>query len=129
MAEIKMIPAGEEHIGAVRAIALRAWSGIWDSYRKEMGDEAFEACWAGHEERKAEAVTADMRSGRGFVAMLDGRIAGFISYAVKQDGRVGVIGNNAVDPSLRGQGIGPVMYAFILDRMRSEGVEYAQVTT
>ncbi len=42
-----------------------------------------------------------MRSGRG---------VGFISYAVKPGmPDIGVIGNNALDPEVRGHGVGPKM--------------------
>ena len=130
MSEITIVPAEEGHIPAICAIALRAWAGIWSVYRQELGDEAFETCYAGWEKRKSDAVTADMRSGRGYAALLDGRVVGFISYAVKPGmPEVGVIGNNAVDPEARGHGVGPKMYAFILDKMRQEGLRYAQVTT
>ena len=130
MAEITVIPAEEAHIPVVCDIALRAWADIWRVYRRELGDEAFETCYADWETRKTNAVTADMRSGRGFVALLDGRVVGFISYAVKPGmPGVGIIGNNAVDPAFRGRRIGPEMYAFVLDRMRRDGLLYAQVTT
>ena len=42
---------------------------------------------------------------------------------------VGVISSNAVDPEVRGHGIGPKTVCFFQDRMRQEGLQYAQVST
>ena len=76
---------------------------------------------------KTEEVARKLRSGNGYVALLNDKVVGFISYAVVGD--MGVIGGNAVDISCRGYGIAGKMYNFVLDKMRSQGLKAAQVHT
>ena len=46
-----------------------------------------------------------------------------------RDAGIGEIGNNAVHPDLRGQGIGPRMYQYAFDRLRERGMRYVKVGT
>ena len=126
---VKIIPAQEQHIEEVCDITIKAWTPIREVARRELGDELFEVFFANWQETKKADVILLMRSGRGYVAMLDDKIVGFISYCVIKDGKVGVICENAVTPDCRGMGIAPQMYNFVIEKMRGEGVLYAKVHT
>ena len=70
-----------------------------------------------------------MREGHGYVALVDGEVAGFIHYSVGGDGISAEVGNNAVSSRFRGRGIAQRMYSFIEEKMREEGVKYVTVVT
>ena len=126
---IRIIPACEEHIEAACDIAIRAWTPIRAVFRRDLGDDIYESQFTGWQESKRAGVAKGLRSGRGFVALTDGKVVGFITYHVNETTRTGEIGGNAVDPDCRGMGIGPKMYDFVLNKMREEGMEYATVYT
>ena len=68
-------------------------------------------------------------SGRGYVALVDGKIAGFIFYVIDKDKKMAYLEENAVSPKFRGLGIASKMYEFVLNKMREDGMLYATVTT
>ena len=52
-----------------------------------------------------------------------------ISYRLDQRRRIGHIGNNGVDPSHQGQGIGTWMYERVLEIFREAGMRFAEVSS
>jgi GNAT superfamily N-acetyltransferase len=64
-----------------------------------------------------------------WVAEVEGRIAGFFTFTLDQDRRIGTISNNAVDPAAQGRGLGTAMYERALDLFREARMEYARVRT
>ncbi|MEA4824202.1 MAG: GNAT family N-acetyltransferase [Clostridiaceae bacterium] len=129
MEEIVITAAESEYIEPAVQIAIAAWTPIREIFREELGDELYEGFFAGWQASKRRDVERGLQSGRGYVALLDGRVVGFISYTLSDDRKIGTIGTNAVAPDCRGKGIGPRLYAFVQERMRGEGAEFAQVET
>ena len=121
--------AEERDIEAVCAITVAAWTPIYETYRRELGDEIFETFCSDWQSGKRASVTVAMRGERGYVTERDGRVVGFISYFADTRTKTGVIGENAVAPDCRGQGIAGAQYAFVFERMREEGLTGARVTT
>ena len=124
---IVIVPTEEKHIEDCVRIALQAWTGIHEEYARQLGQDLHDRIMTGWEEEKADAVRAKQRSGNGYVALLDGKVAGFISYVVQ--GEMGVIGLNAVDADCRGHGIAGKLHAVVLDKMRQEGATVVKVHT
>jgi GNAT superfamily N-acetyltransferase len=63
------------------------------------------------------------------VAEQAGQVVGFATYYLDRGKGIAEIGNNAVHPSRRGQGIGPLMYEYVFERLRQRGVQYVTVHT
>jgi ribosomal protein S18 acetylase RimI-like enzyme len=61
--------------------------------------------------------------------LFKGEIAGFITCDIDLNKKIGTICNNAIDPDYQGKGLGKMMYNFILDVFRMEGMEAAAVAT
>ena len=114
-------------IEAAAELAVRAWTPIREIFRRDIGDELYEAFFTGWQESKKAGIRQQLSAGRGYVTKLDGKVVGFISYRV--DGKIGEIQGNAVDPDCRGMGLGTAQYRFVLDRMKEEGAEFACVYT
>jgi len=127
--EVKIVPALEEHLQAAGDIAIAAWTPIRAVFRERLGDELYDAQFTGWQEAKRSGIEAGLRSGRGYVALVDGKVVGFISYTINEASKTGEICGNAVDPNTRGLGIGPKMYEFVQEKMREEGMLYATVNT
>ena len=127
--EIVIERFSEENADAVAKIAINAWTGIHKSAREDLGDELYEAFNTGWQERKVNAVLEEMRGERGYVIKVDGVVAGFISYQINPEFKSGMICNNGVSSDFRGLGLGPRMYQFVMDKMKEEGMLYAQVIT
>ncbi len=127
--EVKIVPAREEHIEAACDIAIAAWTPIREIFRRDLGDEIYESQFTGWQKVKRDGIAQGLRAGRGYIALVGDTVAGFIHYRVDEETKTGEICGNAVNPEIRGMGIGPKMYEFVLDKMREEGMLYATVNT
>ena len=127
MSELMICRPTEQDILDACDIAIAAWIPIREVFRQEMGDELYEAFFTGWQASKREAVAAELRSPRGYVTKVDGKVVAFISYTI--NGEHAVVGTNAVSPDCRGMGIGGKQYQFIFERMKEEGALYASVHT
>lgn len=127
--EVKIVPAKEEYLEAAGDIAIKAWTPIREVFRRELGDEIYEANFTNWQEAKRKGVMSQLMEGRGFIALVDGKVVGFVSYRINEHTKTGEICGNAVDPGARGMGIGGKMYNFVMEKMRGEGMLYACVTT
>lgn len=126
---VVIVPAKEEHLQAAGDIAIAAWTPIRAGFRDLLGDELYEAQFANWQEAKRNTTCTQLMRGRGYVALLDGKVVGYISYHIHEETKTGEIVGNAVSAEARGMGIGPKMYQFVLDKMREEGMIFARVHT
>ena len=124
-----IVPAKEEHLEEVCKIAIEAWSEIHASYAELIGNELHDALFNDWEKSKTDSVKLGLMSGRGYVALVDGKVAGFISYTVNEEKCLGEILSNAVSKEYKGMGIGTKMYELVLSKIREEGMKYATVST
>ena len=124
---VVIVPCEEKHMEDALRITVQAWTIIHEEFIRCIGEDLHETVMGNWQAEKTEEVARKLRSGNGYVALLNDKVVGFISYAVVGD--VGVVGGNAVDLSCRGHGIAGKMYNFVLDKMRSQGLKAAQVHT
>ena len=64
-----------------------------------------------------------------YVAELDGKVVGYMTYKLDRERKIGIVGNNAVSPAYQRRGIATRLFKTVLETFRREGMEYAQVTT
>ena len=126
---IKIIPCEEKHIKDAIELTYIAWQPIFDSYKKLLGEKMFKEYYSGWKETKYKRVYEGLTSERGYVALIENEIVGFIFYVVDEVTKTGTIEENAVSPKFRGLGIAQKMYDFVFDKMRGEGMVYAMVFT
>ncbi len=115
----------------VMETADKAWRGINDSYRAALGDELFRLMFPDHETRKGREMRGMCAEHpeQVFICEEGGRPVGFVTVDSDPRLKMGIIGNNAVDPDCGLKGIGQQMYQFVLDRFRAEGLRFANVDT
>ena len=118
--------AAQADAEAVGKIASVAWKDIFDGYRAQLGDEIFKILYPEDPlAKKAAEVKQAVEKGVCFVAEYEGKVVGFATYII--EGKVGVLGNNAV--ALRGHGIAGLLHARIFEELKAKGCEVARVRT
>ena len=113
------------------SIANRAWAKIFEGYRGQMGNEIFSLLYLNPAQSKALQIRKHVEAHPDwcYVAERNGKIVGFITFALVREIGLGVISNNASDSDSGEKGVGQEMYAAVLERFRAEGMRLAQVTT
>ena len=122
--------AKEAHYEDVRAIAINAWTPIKQAAYVRLGYDIATLNGSDWQTRLWSTIKERMDSHCGFVALMDGKVAGFVTWR-KADcgGNMAQIGYNAVNPEYKGMGIGTKMYDFVLKVAKAEGYRYAKVHT
>ena len=129
MNTVKIIPAEEKHLPEVAEIAIAAWTPIREEFRRILGDEIYASQFTNWQAKKVESVKKQLLDGKGYVATVDGKVLGFISYMIHTDTNTGEILANAVSVDARGMGIGSMMYNFVIEKMKEDGAEFVTVHT
>ena len=127
--DIKIVRCEEKHIEDAINLTYIAWQPIFDGYRKELGDKMFNEYYSGWKETKYKRVYEGLTSERGYVALIENKVVGFIFYIVDDKTKTGIVEENAVSSECRGLGIAQKMYDFVFDKMRGEGMVYSMVST
>ncbi|NLG29243.1 MAG: GNAT family N-acetyltransferase [Chloroflexi bacterium] len=136
--ELTVRAALPDDLDAVVEIALAAWQPIYAEYQRLLGAELYASLHADWRARKAEQVRSaclaaftahSPATAHALVAVLDGRVVGFATFATDPATGVGVLTNNAVAPASQGRGIASQLYARALALMRAAGMRHARVTT
>jgi len=130
--KVTIRPARDEDLPRMKEIAVQAWQPIYADYEARMGDELFSLLHPDDWKDEKASQVADHFQGWPewcLVAEVNGQIAGFITFTLDADRKIGEIGNNAVDPDYQGCGIGSAQYAYVLELFREEGMAYAMVGT
>ena len=115
----------------LQQIRMLAFEPVFRSFRDIVGASNSEIALATLETEQSEllATLCDTKSpDRVFVALVDGRIVGFVSVSLDQEKKVGEIGLNAVHPDHAGRGSGTALYKFALKKNEA-GMSIATVGT
>lgn len=124
---IQIVPATEEHIAECARISVSAYEVIHEAYKELLGAELHDNVMKDWREKKAASIERQLLAGNSFVALLDGKVAGFIGYRL--EGEIGVIANNAVDHEYRGNGIGGMLHKKVFDELKKQGIRFVKVLT
>ncbi|MCZ6680440.1 MAG: GNAT family N-acetyltransferase [Candidatus Poribacteria bacterium] len=126
-------PATDSDLDRVANIARQAWGRIHQSYRQIIGDEMHRDLCADWEAEKEGQVRRHWQQHPDWFRVVEcaetREVVGFITFRVDAAKSMGTIGNNAVAPEAQGNGIGTMMYNYVLDLFRKHGLKYACVTT
>ena len=124
---VQVIPCDEKHLDDCAKIGLTAWEIIHNVYIQHLGQQMHDDIHVGWQKQLVENIAAAQMGGRGYVAIVDGKVAGFAAYRL--DDKIGVIARNAVDPAYRGRGIAKLLYGKLINGMIAEGYRCAKVHT
>jgi len=132
MNDSKIRPARPEDAVRLEAIRRAAFAPVFASFRSILGEEIYDLAQRKSDEAQGELLTSLLATDSiwsVYVAEQGGEIAGFVSVRLDHDAQLGEIGLNAVDPALSSRGIGTVLYAYALARMKEAGMKVATVAT
>lgn len=121
-----------EDLPAVMGIADRAWRPIRKISREALGDRISDLLRpAGDEGSKGAEVRRQALTDPElfWVCEEDGKVVGFITFALDAQHQGGEILNNAADPDCGIKGIGQQMYKAVLEYFRQKGMKFVKVTT
>ena len=106
-----------EDLTAVMDIGNRAWREIYKMFRETYGDELFQLIVPNETTSKGEQIKAHCERQPEWVLICEeeGRVVGFVTFALNADKKIGTIGNNAKDPDCRLKGIGQQMYKAVFE--------------
>jgi GNAT superfamily N-acetyltransferase len=114
-------------------IAEQAWQPVWREFRRQLGDQLFEQLHPEAVEKKRRNVIDHAVNSPEwfFVAEHKGRIVGFVGLRLNtgRDRVVALIGNNAVDPAMQGQGVATRLYEYAVAYCREQGQKYMVLGT
>ena len=130
--DIDIRPYEATDLDALQEIRARAFAPVFRSFREIVGAEIARIALASEEAEQAKLLDTLCKPDspeKMFVAVLDGKTVGFVSFLLDDKTKVGEIGLNAVDPDVAGQGIGTRLYEFALAEMKTAGMEVASVST
>lgn len=126
--EVTIVPCTEEYVDECARISVEAYEFIHECLIDLISEDIHEGIMGNWREKKTASIKKQQRGENSYVALMDGKVAGFIAYRISADG-IGEILNNAVDSTCRGMGIGGKMYEFVFEEMRKQGALYATVST
>ena len=131
MSSIKIRPFDMKDLCRLQDIAFEAWQPIFQGYRQQIGDDLFEQSRPDPDGKRKEVLFRAENSPERIIVAEDesGNIAGFATYDLDHERKIGIIGSNAVDKSMGLKGVGQAMYAEIFRRFKQAGMTAAQVTT
>ena len=116
----------------VKAVSLLAFTPIYDSFRRILGDAIFAYShpdWTQPHLEWMEKICVPNSEYHPHVVMRGSALVGFFSYTMDTEKRTGEFGINFVHPEHQNQGIGNAMYAHITEQMRNAGIKLVTVST
>ncbi len=131
--DVEIRPYEESDLEAIVEFSLRAWTPVFESLRRVLGNAIFARLhqpeWrAVQAEAVRSSCTSDERDV--FVAVADARPVGFAAIALDAfHDRMGVVDIIAVDPAYQRRGIARQLMARSAEHMRAHGMDIAAVET
>lgn len=112
-------------------IGNRAWQPIYAHYRSLYGEDLFPVLYPDADHAKGRQIERHFREHPEWMLVCekDGTVVGFATFLVDAERKMGILGNNAVDPECGLKGIGQRLYQAVFDHLRGLGLVAVQVTT
>jgi RimJ/RimL family protein N-acetyltransferase len=120
-----------DDLAKIMDIGNRAWREIYKMFREAYGDDLYQIIVPDETTSKGKQIMAHCKRHPEwvFICEEEGRIVGFVTFALDTNRKIGEIGNNGKDPDCNLGGIGQQMYKAVLEYFREQGMVYAKVHT
>lgn len=129
--DISIRPYSADDREAVVALSLRAWGPGHASMAQALGESLYGRLVGDWRATQSRDVRADLDSEEVgvWVAVVQDRVAGFVTVKLDHEERSGEIHMLGVDPERQGRGVGTALTDFATEHMRGEGMTVAMVET
>lgn len=125
-------PVGEEDVEDLVRLSLLAWDPVFRSFEHILGPAIYRLIWPDwrtSQREGVETVCRDRDKTPALLAELDGRVVGFVAYALNVQDSVGDVVLLAVHPDCQNRGIGTELNQAALEKMKAGGMKMARVET
>lgn len=124
-------PATPEDAQRCGEIAVAAWAGIFESWRRLIGEGPWRDSFGDWEANKCASVESQIRrmSESAIVTEVGDEVVGFLTWRLHTERGVGEISNNAVHPDHQARGVGVAQVRHALEVFRAAGMTSARVLT
>lgn len=131
MSKTRILPYQSDHRDAVVRLSLRAWEPVFDSLRRVMVAEVYDAFFPDWRVTQRKAVEEACASDEMhvWVAVEGDAVAGFVALRYHQEDRLGEVYMIAVDPDYQRRGIARALMEFAQQQMKEAGMSVAMVET
>lgn len=127
--DLQITPYDKKYLDDILKIALNSWTDIHNAYASLITNDIHDALFSDWKDQLKVTIEKHLTENNGYVALTDGKVAGFSTFRYEFDGKLGVFGHNSVSEDFRGKRIASRMYNFIKYKMAENGTKYAKVTT
>jgi GNAT superfamily N-acetyltransferase len=119
-------------IDDVIELSLLAWEPVFVEWQRILGPELFPiaifADWRTGQKEEVEGIINDVKFTT-WVAEVDGKVAGFVSYQLNDKTKIGEVQLLAVHPGYQKHGIGAQLNLLALQKLKEGGMKVAEVGT
>jgi ribosomal protein S18 acetylase RimI-like enzyme len=125
-------PYSEADLEAIVELSLLAWEPIFTAWQQILGPQLYPiAIYPDWRQSQKEVVEKTCRNEKfnTWVAVVDGKVIGFVAYELNDESKTGEVQMLAVHPEYQNQGIGTELNLFALQKLREGGMKLAVVGT
>ena len=119
-------------IHEVVQLSLLAWEPVFTAWQQILGPELYPIAiypdWRKSQQEVVEHICQDARNIT-WVAEVDGKVVGFVTYELNDSSKVGEVQLLAVHPEYQNHGIGTELNLFALQKLKEGGMKIAVVGT
>jgi ribosomal protein S18 acetylase RimI-like enzyme len=122
----------ERDLDDIVRLSLLAWEPVFDSFRSVLGSEIYARLypdWRKSQREVVESICTDEEKMDVLVAEVEGQVAGFLVYELREASATGEVQLLAVHPDYQNRGIGTALNVAALEKMVAAGVRLAEVGT
>jgi GNAT superfamily N-acetyltransferase len=119
-------------LGDIVELSLLAWERVFLSFRQVLGPEIYARVYPDWRKSQSEVVESICRDGEKYntlVAEVDGAVAGFLVYELREASATGEVQLLAVHPDYQNDGVGTALNLLALEKMQAAGMRIAEVGT
>jgi ribosomal protein S18 acetylase RimI-like enzyme len=112
-------------------LSLLAWEPVFISFRQILGPKIYPLLYPDWRKSQAEVVEqiCTDQENHVLVAEVDGNVAGFLAYELREKDATGQVQLLAVHPKYQNHGIGTELNTIALQKMKAAGMKLAEVGT
>ena len=128
-------PFDPSDMPAIVELSLLAWEPVFVAWQRLLGPAIYDRAiypespdWRAGQRDVVEKICGDPKMTT-WVAVVGGKVAGFIAYSLNHENKVGEVQLLAVHPDRRNGGIGTELNLFALQKFREAGMTLAEVGT
>ncbi|MBN1659263.1 MAG: GNAT family N-acetyltransferase [Anaerolineae bacterium] len=128
---VSIRPFVEGDLDEIVRLSLVAWAPVFHSFEEVLGPEVYLRLYPDWRAQQRESVikVCTEEGAHVLVAEVDGGVAGFLAYKLREEESTAEVLLLAVHPDLQNGGIGTALNVAALEEMKAAGIQMAVVET